>query len=67
MGCIFVGMPDSCSICLDGLKLGCLENHQHLILTDQGKAELRRILEERMNSGDRYKTKSGNEQRPKVV
>ena len=63
--CIFEGKPPECSVCLNSLKLHCLSEHQHLLVSESGKKDLRIILEKEMNSSIRYKTVSGEEQRPK--
>ncbi len=62
--CIFVDKPPHCINCLTSLKVRCLINHQHLIVSEEGKAELARLVEEECNNPRRYKTKSGQEQRP---
>ncbi len=63
MTCIFVTPIPYCEICLDSRKLQCLIDHQHMVVSQEGKNELRHILEDSMNSPNRYKTVSGNEQR----
>ena len=63
MACIFIGKPPDCSVCLDSMKLNCLLNHRHLLLTEDGKVQIRAQLELIMNDRERYKTKSGEEQR----
>lgn len=62
MSCIFIGQPD-CITCLENSKLQCLRDHQHLIVSPDGKRELIRLLKAEINSPERYKTKSGEEQR----
>jgi hypothetical protein len=63
MPCIFVDTPPYCAICLDSRKLQCLRDHRHLIVSPEGKKELKHLLEDDINSSERYKTRSGQEQR----
>lgn len=63
MACIFIDQPPSCLICMDSRKLQCLLDHQHLQITLSGKAELAQLLKANCDSQERYKTKSGQEQR----
>lgn len=57
--CIFVNKPEECSVCLESKKLQCLVNKHHLKISNAGATELRRLLEEEINTPRRYKTKSG--------
>ena len=61
--CIFLGRPPICSVCLDARKLGCLLNHRHLILSKEEKREILQLVAEECDSSQRFKTKSGQEQR----
>ena len=61
--CIFVSKPPECSACLDTLVLRCLDNHRHLILSEEGKKRVLVFVTEEMYSPRRYKTVSGQEQR----
>ena len=64
--CIFVDKPKECQGgCIDVRALKCLENHRHLVLTDKGKATVVRVATEEASHQRRYKTKSGQEQRPR--
>lgn len=60
--CIFID-PVDCTVCLGSHKLQCLLDHQHMMLTEQGKVDLRQELEKQMASDEWYKTKHGEEQR----
>ena len=66
MGCIFVEeqYPDRCSICLESRKLSCLQDRRHMKVSEQGAKDLHKELDAEINHKDRYKTKSGQEQRP---
>ncbi len=57
--CIFVDRPKECLSCLDGRKLKCLINKQHLIVRPEAKKELIELLSANMNSPTRYKKVSG--------
>jgi len=61
--CIFVDKPKECIICLEPRKLSCLLNHLHLLLTEQGKDDIVKLVKENANSPTRYKAKSGQEGR----
>ena len=63
MPCIFVITPSSCSICLDSRKLQCLIDHPYTTVSEEGKKELRQLLEDNMNSPERYKATVDQAQR----
>lgn len=56
--------PKECSICLEASMLHCVLNKTHLLLTEVGKATVIRVLTAEVSNPKRYKTKSGQEQRP---
>lgn len=61
--CIFIGRPEECGLCLETIKIRCLQNKKHLLLTAQGKKDVVREVKKMANHPDRYKTKAGQEQR----
>lgn len=61
--CIFVGRPPDCATCLDPLILTCVQNRRHLILTEDGKRRVIDYVTREVSNPERYKTKSGEEQR----
>ncbi len=62
--CIFVGKPRECTFCLEPRILHCIINKQHLLLTKDGKKRVLAIVRKEISNPRRYKTKSGEEQRP---
>ena len=60
MACIFVYQPPYCSEpCLNSRKLQCLRDSQQIKVSEEGKAELRELLEADMNSVERIKDHPG--------
>ncbi len=63
MSCIFNVKPNYCIVCVDCGKLQCLINHQHTIVSEEGKKDLIEVLKEEMNHPRRKKHNSGQEER----
>ena len=63
MSCIFLVKPVYCSGCLESMKLQCLINHTHTIVSEEGKKDLSGILEAEMKHARRVKHNSGQEER----
>ena len=61
--CIFVSQPEECSICLEARKIQCLLNKRHLIVRPEAKTELVKLLLERVDNPERYKTAAGEKGR----
>lgn len=65
MDCIFVSRPVECrGTCLESRKLKCLFDKQHLVVRQETKSELVRLLLDNIDNPDRYKTVSGQAGRP---
>jgi hypothetical protein len=55
MTCIFKAKPLECSVCMDVLKLQCFMNHPRHIVSEEGKADLRKQLTIAIRHKDRTK------------
>ena len=56
MACIFVDKPKSCAVCLQSRKLSCLNDHLHMVVSENGEKELNQLLQQEIHHPRRYKT-----------